>query len=163
MKRFIVLLGILGLAGELGFAEEKFFLTKEPDSDTIDWWLQIEHPGVIKEIPAKGRGWTHLTTKDGKKIAVLIGMDQLDGASLIPVSGFVFNRSFEEWRCFMSLTVEGVGMMRAEFNEKKERLEIIELETRLGKISAGEVVATFSQKAINAGEKSNDQNRKKPE
>ena len=116
---------------------------KDKDAGKIDWWLQPTHPDSLEDIP-KAKGWTHLTHKDFK-IAVLIGMDHGDGESYIPVSAYIYNEYFKEWRCFMTLETRGVTFLRAQIDHESENLEII-----AAKHSPleGTLISSFSLKAV---------------
>lgn len=127
----------------LAHADIEFNSNASRKPNEVDWYLQFEHPDSIKDIPS-ARGWTHLTHGE-LKIAVLIGMSWTDGESNIPVTAYLYNQHFKEWRQFMTLQTRNAYMLRAEIDDKHKTLNIVG-----GKHSPleGRIIASYSLAAV---------------
>jgi hypothetical protein len=110
------------------------------DVEKNDYWSP---PLSLKNIP-EADGWTHLKHKD-LKIAVLVGEDLGDSGTYIPISAYIYNELFQEWRRFMTVETRGVFSFRAKIDHESETLQIIAAESSP---LNGTMISSFSLKAV---------------
>ncbi len=120
--KIIYIAAIVAISGSAVILADEPAAVSSAQFDKTEWFIQREHPASIQNIFV-AKGWTHLRHNQFR-IAVLIGMDQTDGESNIPVSAYIYNESFKEWRRFMNLHVRNAYSLNAGIDSKRGTLEL---------------------------------------
>ena len=126
MKRILVTIvlswSILLQAG--GFPWEKPDGAPEDDSLTINGYESAKSIDKIKSGLPFASEWKSFDWQGNK---LLVGLSELPtyGESYIDVHGYIYNRSFKEWRRFCCVKTRNVGWAEVGLDEKEEELYLL--------------------------------------
>jgi hypothetical protein len=97
---------------------------EETDLLSTTWPSSVSSDAELKQLGLMRTKWYDLEF-DGKKVVVAVETMPTRGESYIDVYGYVFNRSFKEWRRFLDAKTRDAGHIEISLDRDNGRLVVL--------------------------------------